>query len=261
MISEVYRKHRMNERPEYPTIIHIAPIHNIRQTAQQGMQMILTHLVERYPEYRRAMQESPNYKILDNSLIELGDAVSMERIYEAAKVIGADEIILPDKFKDSIGTLQRVDEAISWLDKRGLLGEFKLMAVAQGRDYKEFEQSYRGLELNPHVDVIGVPKVCAKLHPAGRPYFEHLWLHSVQTVHLLGLWYSWTELFEYQDPSRIRSMDTLMAAYITNNNIENTGVRPDGFTLDLETTKLPQYEYKQRMDWCSKVFYQQEDIL
>ena len=50
--------------------------------------MLLTHLVERYPEYiEEALKHPNNYKILDNSLIELKGALSMERLIDAADKI------------------------------------------------------------------------------------------------------------------------------------------------------------------------------
>ena len=79
-------------------LINIFPLGNICLESNQRMHMFLTHMVEKYPAYTEAARNAPGYKILDNSLIELGGAVDLERVVKAAEYIGADEIILPDVF-------------------------------------------------------------------------------------------------------------------------------------------------------------------
>ena len=96
-------------------LINIFPIPNIEMEQKQTMHMFLTHLVESSPEYRKAAIEAPGYKILDNSLIELGGAVDLKRILEAAEVIHADEIILPDVFQKGPETLEVVAQSIEYL--------------------------------------------------------------------------------------------------------------------------------------------------
>ena len=80
-------------------LINIFPLGNICMEYQQDMHMYLTHMVEKYPIYAATAEVAPGYKILDNSLIELGGSVSLERVIDAATHIGADEIILPDVFQ------------------------------------------------------------------------------------------------------------------------------------------------------------------
>ena len=85
------------------------------------------------------------------------------------------------------------------------------------------------------VDVIGIPKVLAKMHPQGRPYFvNELCYLGCKPHHLLGLWYSMTELQEYHDLELIRSCDTVLLGYMAKHGKPITGVRPDGYTVDLE---------------------------
>ena len=68
-------------------IIDIVPIHYLHLVQNQPMAMFLTHLVENSPEYAKFARNYTGYKILDNSLIELGQAVSIERVLNAAKII------------------------------------------------------------------------------------------------------------------------------------------------------------------------------
>lgn len=200
--------------------------------------MLLTHLVERYPKYEKWAAGCSDYKILDNSLIELGGAVELERVLYAARKVYADEIILPDVFLQGPETVRAVKNSLETLARMDALNKFKLMAVCQGRNEKEFRETFETLVAMPEIDVIGIPKVCAKLHPAGRPYFESLWTYEHKEIHLLGLWYSWEELSRYRDADRIRSMDTCMAAFQTRWNLPVSAVRPDKQTIDLEATEL-----------------------
>lgn len=218
-------------------IINIVPIGNICMEFNQPMHMYLTHLVEKYPQYVATAKAAGGYKILDNSLIELGNAVDINRVLDAAEMIGADEIILPDVFQDRQGTLDAVHRALVEVDRR-YAGKwpFKLMAVAQGKNYPEWDVCYQALMGREEVNVIGIPKVCAKMLPGGRP--EVMKRSKCKLLekehHLLGLWYSASELYQYEHPDMIRSCDTVLASFMAKHGLGTMGVRPDGFTVDLE---------------------------
>ena len=109
------------------------------------------------------------------------------------------------------------------------------MAVAQGRNLQEWYDCYQKLLNIPEIDVIGIPKVLAKMHPAGRPgVVNDLCDLNKKPHHLLGLWYSFEELDRYEHPEKIRSVDTVLLAYMAKYNLAYGSVRPDGFTIDLE---------------------------
>lgn len=218
-------------------LINIFPLGNICMEYTQDMHMYLTHMVEKYPIYAATAKVAQGYKILDNSLIELGGAVDLERVLAAAEKIGADEIILPDVFQKGPETVEAVRAAIKYMQDKWPNRDwpYKLMAVAQGRDEKEWYECYQELMKMPDVDVIGVPKVLAKMHPGGRPHFvNELCNLGCKPHHLLGLWYSMTELQEYRNLGLIRSCDTVLLGYMAKHGKPITGVRPDGYTVDLE---------------------------
>lgn len=218
-------------------LINIFPLGNICLERNQRMHMFLTHMVEKYPAYVEAARNAPGYKILDNSLIELGGAVDLKRVVKAAKIISADEIILPDVFQDGPATIKAVQSAIDELNKMypNRSWPFKLQAVAQGKDEKEWYECYMELIKNPDVDVIGIPKVLAKMHPGGRPHFvNELCNLRAKPHHLLGMWYSMSELCDYERLEQIRSCDTVLLGYLFKHNLNFWGVRPDGYTLNLE---------------------------
>ena len=70
-------------------IIDIVPIHYLHLVQNQPMAMFLTHLVENSPEYAKFARNYTGYKILDNSLIELGEAVDIERVLKEKGVFKA----------------------------------------------------------------------------------------------------------------------------------------------------------------------------
>ena len=223
-------------------LINIFPLGNICLESNQRMHMFLTHMVEKYPAYTEAARNAPGYKILDNSLIELGGAVDLERVLAAAEKIGADEIILPDVFQKGPETAEAVRAAIKYMQDKWPNRDwpYKLMAVAQGRDEEEWYECYQELLEMPDVDVIGIPKVLAKMHPEGRPHFvNELCNLRAKPHHLLGMWYSMSELLEYKYPENIRSCDTVLLGYLCKHDLNFWGVRPDGYTLNLEKDVVP----------------------
>lgn len=218
-------------------LINIYPLGNLENEYKQKMHMFLTHMVEKYPAYAKVAQDVPGYKILDNSLIELGGSVSVQRVVGASEYIGADEIILPDVFQDGPATIKSVENAIKELNRKypNRSWPFKLQAVAQGKDIDEWIDCYNNLLKNPDVDVIGIPKILAKMSPGGRPsVVNEVCALGIKEHHLLGMWYSMAELFEYARPDLIRSCDTVLRGFMNKHKMNFFGVRPDGFTVDLE---------------------------
>lgn len=215
--------------------------------------MFLTHLVEKYPDYAEVAANCSGYKILDNSLIECGSAMSLERVLDAAALIGADEIILPDVFQKGPETLEAVTKAIEHLKNVGKIGKYKLMAVAQGRNVLEWIECFRKLSAMPEITCIGIPKVCAKMHEWGRPYFEEAWKDTNKEIHLLGLWYGWEELDRYKYPEKIRGIDTCHNAWLATRDLPISGIRPDGFTMDLDTEYLGIDELEAFEEMCEVV--------
>lgn len=231
-------------------LINIYPLGNLSMEYHQEMHMFLTHLVEKYPMYVNCARNCAGYKILDNSLIELGGAVDIDRVLRAAKLIEADEIILPDVFQNGPATVKAVKETLQYLNELypNRSWPYKLMAVAQGRDEHEWLECYNELLAMPDVDVIGIPKVCAKMHPKGRPYFVNSLCNlRAKPHHLLGLWYSFTELTEYNELEQIRSCDTVLLSYMAKHEKNLLGTRPDGFTVNLEEDVVDFQQMRQEM--------------
>ncbi len=140
----------------------IPPAHYV---AHYGMvtnyHMALAHLVLKDPAYAQHYRNASacgHMVILDNSIIELGQAVTMDELVKAAKAIDAKVIIAPDVLDDRKGTYERVQEAVSYMWSNSLFGDFQLMAVPQGNDLQEFIASYQELAELEEVEWMSIPK-------------------------------------------------------------------------------------------------------
>lgn len=217
----------------------IVPMYNVVHTFEGSYAMLLAHLKDYYPE----CFNKNCYKIMDNSLIELGNAVSIKDVWEAGKQCKADEVILPDVFRDGKETFKAVSRSIEWLKKEGCLNEMRLMAVCQGNNVSDFELCFHALESLPEIYCIGIPKVATTLHVEGRPYFEYLWQKTRKQIHLLGCWDSLSEYFKYKNPQLIRSIDTCIPALNSICGADTWDKRP-ATTIDLLQDKLNMYSYR-----------------
>lgn len=182
--------------------------------------MLLTHLVEKDPEYTKlAVDHGDVYKILDNSLIELGGALSMERLVAAADKVNANEIILPDEFKNGAETVKKAKESIKWLKENDRLGDFKLMAVCHGTSYKEFKKCFKQLNRMKEIDVIGIPKVMCSFDWVNktRATLYPIFKKSKKKIHFLGSWYNLQEFIDLPKNvyDNVRSADTCLFALDT----------------------------------------------
>ena len=211
----------------------ITPVNKAQWMFTQPRVMLLTHLVEKYPEYEKLASSSSSYKILDNSLIELGDSLNMERVYKAAKKVKAQEIILMDSYPDGPKTIENIKKSLKWLIENNHIGEFKLQAVCHGRNLKEFKETFDYINNNPLIDVIGIPKVLSSWCGERWKLFD-IFKNTSKEIHFLGSWYSLKEILDMPKEvyDKVRSCDTcLPSLYI----IQNKNIRENREgTIDLE---------------------------
>lgn len=214
----------------------ITPVKQAAWAYEAPMVMLLTHLVERHKSYVKEALKHPNvYKILDNSLIELGEALTMERLVAAAEKINANEIVLPDVFKDGEATVKKAKESILWLKENDLLGKYKIMVVCHGNNEDEWHSCFKQLNEIEEIDVIGVPKVVSTWLPdKNRKNLSHIFLNTTKQIHFLGAWYNLAELLKLGKKvwNTIRSADTCLPSLYV---IQNKKIWEDrDGTIDLE---------------------------
>lgn len=199
-------------------LINIYPIKNLGMYNKQHMNMFLTHLVFKDKAYRDMSKNHEGYKILDNSLIELDGALSMRDVLNAAKVIEADEVVLPDVYMDGEATIESTAKALKEYEEE--LKQYKTMAVVHGKTEDEFFRTFMYFSERPDIDVLGIPKVMHEQFTSngwpGRPDLLGKVIDLTdKDVHLLGLWNSFDELRHYGGKiKKIRSIDTSLPSLL-----------------------------------------------
>jgi len=202
--------------------------------------MALTHLVEKhccYERYYHKRSSAGDFVMLDNSLIELGEAMEFSRVIEAGMKIAADEIILPDKMMDGPGTLKAVEEALS--NPALHYYEGGVMAVCHGKDLREFFNTFIQLSRIKEIDTIGIPKAVSRFGVTRNEALSRLYLHDCfdegqKAIHLLGA--NGYEDFDIPTnlKKRIRGIDTVYPVWMAYHGITLNPVatlnpaRPEG---------------------------------
>ena len=213
---------------------------------KQDCVMLLAHLSAKYPGYSEKAADSDAYKIMDNSIIELGSAFSMEQLIAEARKCRANEIILPDVYRDAQATIQRAKDSILWLEDHGCADEFRLMAVAHGRDLAEVAMSILAYKNMPRISVIGIPKVLSTFDLNRIKIASYARNMTGKEVHLLGCWYTLGE-YRYKDLSDIRSTDTCLPSILAKTGKSAWDLRLED-TLDLENDEVDPEQYKKVME-------------
>lgn len=113
--------------------------------------------------------------ILDNSVVELGSAVKVEMIVEAAQTIWPTCVVLPDVYLKGKETSKSCQEAIDpW--HHALIKAFStigirrppFMYLPQGKSFKEFAESATTLVGDPRITWWGIPRNIVEHHGSRR---------------------------------------------------------------------------------------------
>lgn len=161
--------------------------------------LLLAHdIVERPDRYANVFQnmERPATIILDNSITELGTAVDVEVIADAARAVKANVIILPDVYMDAKATVQSTYDnyEIYLRHFNEALGEenYSFMVVPQGKTIAEFawcaeQLSIMAGERYSKIYWWGVPRNTADLHGTRKHAIQICAaLDPARAIHMLG---------------------------------------------------------------------------
>lgn len=167
--------------------------------------------------YRNVYREQPGFKIMDNGIAE-GDRADFQHLLYCARILGCQELVLPDVMGDMDETLRIVARTFYEAFEHR---EFDFMFVTQGRTMLEMIHcAQRAMNLFPGiVNSIGIPRhiigregvIDARLRIAERVR------HSYPNVeiHLLGTHPDYPhELFMLRNNFhilRVRGIDTSLA--------------------------------------------------
>lgn len=201
-------------------ICNIMPLSYSYLMYSGDMVMLLAHLASSHEDYKKEARSSSLYKIIDNSIIELGEAFALSDLIKEARNVKANEIILPDAFQDGKETLKLVKKSIAYLKEHKMLGEFKIQAVAHGKTVDKFIDSFIELNNMKEVDVIGIPKVLTKDLGSRVEAMKEVLKRGIKInkeIHFLGCWESFNELKEMDKNmfNLIRSMDSCLLALLS----------------------------------------------
>lgn len=154
------------------------------------------------------------YLIIDNGLMERGEAMSFGDMRFAAAKVAADEVILPDVYKDAEATRDCVQDALTRIEHDGEV-PFNCMAVIHEQIADDLARTLEEWAKHSAITAVGVPKyyTSALRWPQGRisvlKVIKRLGLHTRFKVHLLGVQ---DDILEVQTIARgfpwVRSVDT-----------------------------------------------------
>jgi hypothetical protein len=234
-------------------IAHILPVANVAQigSIRQKVEMNLAHLILKYPKiYAKLSKNEFSYMILDNSFVENGlVSMTMEQLIEAAGIVGADEIIIPDTM-NPIANIEQANYNLGCY--ANAIKQYKKMFVLHANSWREAVDIIHNNVRIMDVDTVGMPRPIADLAPCGKGRVllsKIIREHTNKEVHLLGSQQGVRE-FIGMDLSCIRSMDT---AWFVNPYFRNklasgdephTIFREAAPDVDEETaTLIPEYEF------------------
>jgi hypothetical protein len=232
----------------------ILPQNFLGMVETDNYHMCLAHLIdapgmEVYTDFFKRHAAIPNnYVIMDNGLIE-GNPRPIEELVEKAQKLGAQELILPDVFRDSHATLKAIDQAFDYISRNNVC--INLMAVPQGRTLNAWI-SCANLIMDYPVKCLGIPKVLTDI--AGRdgranailklheicPEFKHFELH------LLGCWTTAIEVLTLAKLAQqgvihpIRGVDSALSFVYARAGLRlSDDDRPDSNSINFQEASVP----------------------
>lgn len=167
-----------------------------------------------YRQIRHASVDCDAHLIIDNGVTELGKPLGIDVLWKTALICGANEVVLPDEFGDSVKTCEYVRDAIKWLrDGRG--ATFLGMAVVHSDGIQDLIDTLEEWKDYSEIKVLGIPKrqTESSWWSNGRASIlqaiERRGYDNRFEVHMLGVW---NDLREVQRIATafpwVRSIDT-----------------------------------------------------
>lgn len=164
-----------------------------RYAARSRYHLCLAHLCQDlnpYSEFYRNAVARGEYVILDNSIIELGKAMTETQLYTAINIIRPTEFVVQDFPRDQATTHFWAMYKGQELRKR--YPDMKLMVVPQWHEDRQFEDwwySFMWLKELPFIDTIGLPKfIRHERSIAAALINKDPVLQRDKEFHLLGTW-------------------------------------------------------------------------
>lgn len=194
--------------------------------------------------------------IMDNSTVELDNSpLDASDVLEAAKIVSATCVILPDVQRDHYETIAKVKEAL----KEYKDSEIPLMAVPQGIDNSEIVKCAQWMHDNVKPDYWGIPRWFTNEIGSRKPHIQLLnALVGDPKIHLLGMSSNLTDDLESCMLPGIMGIDSanpIVMGQANKNMRDDQWVHMDRgdlweqTTITATTTQNIQYMRKQLEGW------------
>jgi len=124
-------------------ISHESPLCLLQKSLSYNQyQYILPYFYQRYPEYKKFMDNYQGMKILDNGLFE-GEVPTIQELIQLIKETKTTIFIPPDEWNDPLITLKNAKYWMSLKSTGVLPQKLNLMVVLQGKTFGEIELLYQ----------------------------------------------------------------------------------------------------------------------
>lgn len=257
-------------------IAHILPTNKIEaDMPRQRVEMYLTHKILEHPANFAFLAEDKqkgikSFKILDNSACELGEGLDFRLVLEAAEIIDADEIVLPD-IPRSGKSLSRTLQYLIDLDK-GICAKYRIAAVCQGETFDQVVSCAEQILSIGAIKTIMLPKWYCSMNSSnglGRHKLTEEIIGRISCsgrqdveIHWLGLDTGIRELITPLN-RMVRSVDTgYFAALATSqwSHLPATAERPRELKIDLECMDVDMKRWALLVQQTNKLFEEDKNV-
>ena len=149
----------------------VVPLQIARVLKEEGLlgnyHLLLAHDVRAWPtEYKQVygdlVQDPKSIVIMDNSVVELGEAVDIAWMVEACTVIKSNYLVIPDVMSNHVGTITAAQQFVREYEKVPVSQDVPLMGVIQGKTLDECISCAFNLAELPGVEALAIPRVVTK---------------------------------------------------------------------------------------------------
>lgn len=149
--------------------------------------LLLAHDVLKNPAAYKWQYASKAIKIMDNSLIELGYAMEIRDVVEAANTVGAQFVVLPDKLKDAVWTEEATKAArveFEMLESHKTAGILP-MPVLQGMYHMECNYLLETWASEGY-KAVAIPRILVEVFGSRKDAIHKAIEYGFKYIHLLG---------------------------------------------------------------------------
>lgn len=197
-------------------IINILPSNMIKPgMIRQDYELYLAHQILANPKQFEflAQEKGCSYKILDNSAYELGKGLELNKLLQAADIIDANEVVLPDVFKSN----DSFEYSLKYLIEIPANFKRKIAFVAQGSNIIDLKYGLTRIKQLKRVDTIMLPKWSW----AWRMDLMNVLTDTDKEIHWLGMGNNITEVIGTHT-HKIRTIDTGYFTALASTNYEQS---------------------------------------